>query len=305
MLLLKLYKTFFCIFFVIGLAPFITENEMTEPSVQRTAIKLFFCKLVPIINLLFSLSHFSFLLIILDGTLDGKIHVILFYGYFILNISSNIVSNIICFFYQSEYLDIIRRIDKIEQSFMNKFSKEINLKKSYTSFKWKTVIIYSILVGATLSSYTFDGWQLSEKFVLRSVVTMLETICTMGSLHPMLFIALIRMFIREMSEALKSSKKSFRMASSILSEELKKIKIIHFEIYNLVTKINKYFGWKLLFLQVKYFVDITYNLYWIFIETQELGWRSVTHIGIDKVDLLRRIADCIKKIFQFQNRSSR
>lgn len=284
MLLLKFYKTYLRIFFVVGLAPFSSEREISEMqrSTKRSVVKSFFCKLVPIINLLFSLSQFSLLLKMVDGTLDGKIHVILFYCYFILTISSNIMGNVQCFFHQSEYLDIIRLIHNIENLFMTKFSKQIEVQRSYTIFKWKTLFVYSLLVCVTLISYSFNDWELSKKNLLRTVVTMLETICTLSAFHPMLHTALIRMFVFEMTDAVKSSKKFFQMTVAVLEkcEELKKLKLIHFEVYKLVSKINLYFGWNLLFLLVKYFVDITYNLYWIFIETQELGWESRTHIGI-------------------------
>lgn len=287
MLLLKHYKTYMRIFFIVGLAPFCAKSETAEShsrTSKRTAVKSLFCKLVPIINMLISLSQFSFLLKIVDGTLDGKIHVILFYGYFILSILSNVIGNIQCFVYQSVYLDIVRRISHINRLFMTKFSKQIDFQRSYTIYKWKTLIIYSLLLCATLTSYSLNGWELSTTFLLRTVVTMLETICTLSALHPMLYIALIRIFIHEMTDAMKSTKKFFQVTVAVLEkcEELKKLKLIHFEVYNLLNKINLYFGWNLLFLLMKYFVDITYNLYWIFIETQELGWKSVTHIGIRK-----------------------
>lgn len=287
MLLLKYYKTYLRIFFVVGLAPFSSESEISETKrrtkpTKRSVVKSFFCRLVPIINLLFSLSQFSLLLKIADGTMDGKIHVILFYGYFFLTISSNTMGNIQCFFHQSEYLDIIRRIHNIEHLFMTKFSKQMDVQRFYTIFKWKTLLVYSLLICVTLISYWFNDWKLSKQNLLRTVVTMLETICTLSAFHPMLHTALIRMFVFEMTDAVKSSKKFFRMSVAVFEkcEELKKLKLVHFEVYKLVNKINLYFGWSLLFLLVKYFVDITYNLYWIFIEIQELGWESTTHIGI-------------------------
>lgn len=283
MLLFKYYKIFLHIFFVIGVAPLCTESELaaTHRRTKQRIVQLFLCRLVPIINLIISLSQFSLLLKIVDGTLDGKVQVILFYGYFTLTILTNIVGNVQCFFFRSEYFDITRQVHHIEQLFRVKFSKQIDLQRSYNIFQLKILILFSMLICATLTSFLFNGWVFSHTTMLRMVVTILETICTLGTLQPMLYVSLIRIFVQEMNVTLKSTKKIFRMADAIFEkcEALEKLKLIHFEVYNLVNKINLYFGWNLLFFMLKYFVDITYNLYWIFIEIQELGWDSTTHIG--------------------------
>lgn len=282
MLIFNDYKIFLNIFFLIGLAPNVTKCEKTKIGKFKTkkAIQLFLPKLVPLIGMLISLGQFSLLLKIVDGTLDGQIHVILFYGYFLLVVLSNIFGNIQCIVYRSEYKDIIRRINQIERLFLVKFSNRIDFQRSYTIFKRKTFIIFSILMIATLTSYTIQGWHLNKATLLRSVVTILEIMSSFVCLHPILYLDIIRMFIFEMSDIFKKSKQYFQISAVILGKDLKKLKSIHFEVCNMVKQINIYFGLNLIFLLIKFFVDVTYNLYWIFIEFQELGWSSFTHIGI-------------------------
>lgn len=282
MSLLKCYKTFLRIFFVIGLAPLTSENQLTEKrKITKENFKSILRRLVPLLNSLISLSQFSLSVKIVDGTLDGKIHTLLFFGYYTFTILSNIVGNIQCFFHQSVYLDIIRSIQRIEQIFMMKFSKKIDYHDSCTTLQWMTILLYCVLLSSTLSSYSANQWKVSLHTLLRTVVTILEIICTFCCLHPLLYVSIIRMFLIEMSNVLKTSRIFFQGTNIYLGmcEELKKLKLIHFEIYILVNKINFYFGWNLLFFLIKLFVHLTYNLYWIFIEIQELGWSS-THIGI-------------------------
>lgn len=212
MLLFKEYKIFLRIFFVMGLAPLLTTSELNENRKRRTrfTIKSILTRLLPLINFLVSLSQCSFLLKIADGTFDGQVHVILFYGYFFLTILSNSVGNVQCFFYQSEYFHIINSIHQIERLFVVKFFKQIDYQRPCTIFKRKTLLTYLTLISVTLTSYFVNGWQLSKENLLRTVITILETICTLNSLHPMLFIDITKMFIFEMNVALKSSKKFFQ-----------------------------------------------------------------------------------------------
>lgn len=282
MLQFKFYKYFLCTISVFGLAPFSKEKWKRGKFRTRALTKSLFYQIVPVCGVLLNLSQFSLLLKIVDGTMDGLIHVILFYGYFVLVVSSNIAGNIQCLVKRSTYVDIICQIHQVECLFMIKFSKTINYRTSNSKFKVKVCIIFALLICATLTSYTINGWQLSESILLRTVVTILEIISSLVCLHPVLYIDIIAMFVLEMSDTVRTPKNIFPASVDIFEkfENLKKLKSIHFELWNLVKKINSFFGWNLLFLLTKFFIDITYNLYWIFIEFQNIGWKSWTHMGM-------------------------
>lgn len=264
-----------------GLAPLSIEKEENEKIEKRALLKYFFNKMIPICGMLLSLSQFSLLLKMVNGTMIGVIHTILFYGYFMIVVSSNIVGNVQCLVRHSAYLDIIGHIHRVERLFMNKFSKPMDYRTS--KFKVKAFMIFFIQMGATLTSYfNNDGWQL-----LTTVVTVLEIVSSLVCLHCILYIDIISMFVQEMRKTLNNPRKLFIPSVHILQrcKHIKEVKIIHFELWTLVQKINSYFGWNLLFLITKFFVDITYNMYWFFIEFQILGWESYTHTGKTHIDV--------------------
>lgn len=283
MLQYKAYKYFLRTIFVFGLAPLSMKKEKQNKSGTRVSIKLFLCKIIPMCVMLLNFSQFSLLLKMVEGTMTGLIHTLLFYAYFVLVIISNCVGCVLCLVEQTAYLSIISHIQQVECLFTVKFSKLIDYKTSHDSFKVKLMIIFSILLTATLTFFCINGWELDENVLLRTVVTILEIISSFVCLHLILYIDIVNLFVREMSNALKKPEKLFVPPVDILQKckTLKKLKSIHLKLWSLVQKINLYFGWNLLFLLPKFFVDITYSLYWIFIVFQKFGWKSYTHIGND------------------------
>lgn len=281
----KEYKYFSRTIFLLGLAPLSIEKGKQKKFEMKVVIKLFLNKIIPICVVLITLSQFSLLLHMVEGTMEGLIHTILFYGYFVLVASSNIVGNVLCLVQQAAYVDIINHIDQVERLFMIKFSKMIDYRTSRSLFKMKLFIIFSILMCATLTSYCINGWQLNKIALLRTVVTLLEITSSCICLHPVLYIDVVNLFVQEMSDTLKKPDKLFAPPVDMLQKcnTLKNLKSIHFKLWNLVRKINLYFGWNLLFLLSKFFIDITYNLYWIFIEFHKFGWKTYTHLGMKNI----------------------
>lgn len=280
---LEVYNIFLRTFSAFGLAPFAidTKNTAKGKIITKIAVKRLLSKLVPVTVMLISLGQFSLILTIANGTLDGEVHETLFYGYFFLIILSNIAGNIQCLVYSSEYLDIIRRINNIERLLIMKFHIQINFKECHKILKRKFSIIFSILISATLINYWSYGWNFSRDVLLRSIVTILELISSLVSLHPVLYVDVVNMFILELNQTLTKSEGHFQASagSAGICKDLKNLKFIHFEVWYLTQKINKYFGWSFVFLIIKYFIDALYLLYWIFIEIVELGWNSLTHVG--------------------------
>lgn len=282
---LKSFNIFLCTFSVFGLAPFLTMRT-------KIGVKRVLSPLVPLTVLLANLSQFSLLLRIANGTLDGKVHETLFYCYFFLIILSNIVGNIQCSVYSTAYLDMSRQINNIERLFKIKFHNRVDFKGCHKTFRRKFWIIISVLIFATLINFWNHGWSFSTDQLLRCIVTILELMSTLVSLHPVLYVDLVNVFILELNKTLIKNKDGQFQASSvgIICKDLKSLKFIHFEVWYLAQKINEYFGWGFVFLIIKYFIDILYLLYWIFIEIAELGWNSLTHVGKSAIDLKKKIS---------------
>lgn len=279
MLKYKPHKYFLIIIFLFGLAPL--ESEKRGKIIYGVLFKSILSRILPLCFVLINLSQFSFLLKMVDATMEGLIYLILFYGYFVIVVSSNIVANLQCLRKHSAYVDIIRHIQKVECLFMIQFSKIIDYRTS--KFKVKPFIIFSILICATFTSYCINEWQFDKSTLLRTVVTTLEIISSFVCLHPILYLDILGLLIHELSDTLKKPEKLLVPSDDILEKckTLKKLKSIHIELWILVQKINSYFGWNFLFLLMKFFVDITYNLYCFFIEFQDIGWKSFSHFGME------------------------
>ncbi len=277
---LKLFNSFLRMFIVFGLAPLAidTENSTTAKSKTKISMRCFLSKLVPLIVMLINLGQFSLLLKIANGTLDGKVHETLFCGYFFVIILSNIVGNIQCLVYSSVYWDISCQLNRIERSF-TMFHNQIDFKGSQKIFKRKFWIIICVLLFTTLTNFWSHGWSFPTDSLLRSIVTILELISSLVSLHPVLYVDLVNVFILELSKTLYKPTNGQFQGSVGVCKDLKNLKCIHFEVWYLAQKINEYFGWGFVFLIIKYFIGVLYLLYWIFIEIVELGWSSLTHVG--------------------------
>lgn len=279
MLLVKGFNLFRRIFTCFGLAPILNRNDNKKQYQSTKFILKSFLQLMPSITfIIVNGAQLTLQTTLPDDDPYGQTHLIILKLYFLITTASNVAANIQCIQYKLEYVDIIRRIEQIEHLFMKSFSKEIYIQKIMLKYKITFLIMYLLLISLEVLGYILTAGYPSA-FILITIRGILELISTLTCLHPILYVDIVRMFLKELSSVLTHSKLNFRSFTVIDgAKKLNDIKFVHFELWKLVQKINIYFGWSFVILSIKFFIDITFDLYWIFIEFQLSSWQSLTHI---------------------------
>lgn len=194
----------------------------------------------------------------------------------IINVSSKISVFLItfsvncqCFCYKAEYRYIIYEIRQIEKRV--KFSLKV---KVY--YVWKVAIIFFLFV-VSQGLVVVEVLMTEDSSLASSILlSLFRLIHPLSSLHVILFSDIVTMFILTFTEQIRNSVALSHSSSKI--RFLKNIKLMHMDLWKLVTQINIFFGWTLLFLTINSFLYITYKLYWIFLSLQ-LKWGALPIIG--------------------------
>lgn len=194
----------------------------------------------------------------------------------IINVASKIsvlfitfTANVQCFCYKSEYRNIIYEIRQIEKRV--RFSQKVKVR-----YVWKIAIIL-ILFIVSQGLVTVEVLLTEGSSLVSSILTSLfRLIHPLSALHVILFSDIVTMFISTFTEQIRDSATISHSSSKI--QFIKTIKLMHMDLWKLVTQINVYFGWSLLFLTINSFLYITYKLYWIFLSL-ELKWGAIPIIG--------------------------
>lgn len=273
MLLNKKLKNFQKIFSIMGLAPTDMTNERN--IIGKDIFKTILCSIPPIVSMFVTLVIFQFSFF---PDLDyGPILIILFNAYFLMVTTSNVVASIQCLVHKS-VTSVIRRINDISYLFAFRCEREVNYQKFVKSYQIKFFTVCFNWVGIGISSYVIHIEDFSE-FIFTTATLTLEILFSMSCMHAILFIDHVGMFTKEMNETILGIKFQSSNFAQKRAKNLVQIKCLHFEIWTLVQQINKYFGWSFVALFTKYLIDITYSLYWTFINFEEFGWKTVLHLG--------------------------
>lgn len=260
------------IYFVIGIAPChlcITDENDKNRVLNRVPVLVSFLCTICVASLQFSYFYLQSF---------GLIIKIINCAHFSSVLFSNATANLQCWYYKSIYQDIIYRIQRLESLCNYKFSKKMFIKNTKRNYILKAVFIigfFTISAGIVLA----QAWSISSstKTVLIALLTVLKELMTaITVLHFTLFVDIVRKFLSELNNQIRCSPICFYASSKITF--LKRVKLVHMDLFRLVKQINNFFGWNLLLLMVHYFILITYSFYWIFLTLLSNG-KSFSIVG--------------------------
>lgn len=264
------------LFVLAGISPLTTTTETN--SYHKRYCKTILYSIPAIFSMIASITLFQISLFP-DLNYD-RILMILFNAYFLMVTMVTLVANINCLVYKRTYFNIVERINGIQNSFEFYCKMEVNYHKLVKFYRIKFCVVYLVWLEMSLVSYLIHLDDTSE-MIFTTVTIVLEWSCSLACMQTILFIDHVGLFTEELNETIVSSKSYFQSSelSQIRAENLVKLKRLHFDIWNLVQQINRYFGWLFVTLFVKYLVDIIYSLYLIFINFEEFGWNTLMHLG--------------------------
>lgn len=267
MFLLEQFNTLLSLYKFIGLAPISAKAD--------TTLKKLIYILPVILVSFFSLCVATFLLVFPHFESYSSIHTIINFASQISFLLIIFTANCQCFHYKTVYQNIAYQIQQIEKRGQEKFwvRSSVNIKFKYVLkmgiifflfFLSQGLVFVEVLV--TVSSHIWSS----------ILTSLLRLIYPLAALHVILFSDIVTIFILELNEQIRNSITFFHSSSKI--DILKNVKLMHMDLWKLVTQINVFFGWNLLFIIINSFINITYQLYWIFLAL-ELKWNVLAIVG--------------------------
>lgn len=275
---LKTYKHFLLIYFLFGLCPYFTIKPRTTKYE-----KLLRC--VPsCISLIITVAFFTYSFV-MNRTIFlmyGKINDLIAYGYLLSMIISNLSGNYQCFRYHKEYSDLMRRIYRNE-TFSYVISSNQSRRMRNTILR-KGLLILAAYFTAVLILF-LNETTMASLFV-KIEIAVLQFGSSLNTLHAIMYVELVRAYLKVSGNFICNASLSYDAKQRYLN--LKNFKKNYFDLWNIMQKINIYFGWSLLALLMKCFIEISYTLYYYFL---------VLQVGVDVTTVLRKHSECLFYIF--------
>lgn len=168
---------------------------------------------------------------------------------------------------------IINQIGKLEKHLDDK-SLRLLIRSTAVRYKLKMVLLYIMYFLSQILVFV-EVWLLDSENTLSSVFIMLfRATYPMQVLHFVLYCDIVTMFFRALNEDIRQSPIFVHHVSKI--EFFKYAKLVHLDLWKLVVEINNFFGLILLFSTMFWFIDITHQLYWIFLNAySKLNWLGI------------------------------
>lgn len=194
----------------------------------------------------------------------GKINDFIAYGYLLSMTIANLSGNYQCLRYRGVYLDLIKRIHRND-----KFS----YLSSYKSLKTgKKIIVKGLIILVTFSSAIsvlfFNDTTMSSIF-FKIEIAVLQLGSSLNTLHAIMYVEIVRSYLKASGQFILNASLSYDETYAWKRHlNLKNVKRNYFDCWNIMQKINIYFGWSLLALLIKSFVEISYTLYYYFLVLQ-------------------------------------
>lgn len=258
----------------VGFAPI----SLTTRNMKKANFVDNFVNLIPTaLTTFFSLCIAYFLLLRPHFESYGPIHGIINTASLLILFLIVLSGNCQCFFSKSIHRNINYKIRQIEQKMFAEHES-----KFYIAYRLKMLVIFFLFfLSQGLVFYEAYLASASEGMMSSFFTSLFRFIFPVAVLHVVLYSDIVANFIQQLNLKIKTTPTCYHSSSKV--ELLKNVKLMHMDLWKILTEINRYFGWNLLFLVINSFVYITYQLYWIFVTLQHnwdklgvIGWLNIT-----------------------------
>lgn len=266
-------KAYLQIFFMCGIIPYPFKME-TENQRQKCKKLLQFIPVISVIILSFvvifvwSNFYFSNEFHINIGNKNYIISTLFLFNLLITNVSTVFFG----YYYRSVYRSIYDSLVNLEIFLKINFEKQLLFKHLSKSVKSK---FFLVIFGDLLHSITnlsYDTEVKNEIYVVATMLIML-TIAYISCMNVIIHVDVIANVLRQMSEWLQEKNdlngttfepKSNADSDEALVSQFKWIKYFYFDVWQYVERMNRYFGWIMMFFLLQMFLEFTFACYWIF-----------------------------------------
>ncbi len=287
----RIYKLFLFICFLFGLSPYFTLKPTKTTPFSHIA-RFIPCGISVAITVAFFIYSFAMNRTIF--LLYGQINDFIGSGYLLILIVSTLSGNYQCIRYHQEYLNLMKRIFR---------RRNIPCLGSYKSCRIRTTfMVKGLLILATYFSAVlvlFINETTIESIFFKIEIAALQFVLSLNTLHVIMYIEMVRSYLKASVTFILN--RAALMHNEMYIEErhfnLKRLKKIYFDWWMIMQRINIFFGWSLLAMLIKSFVEISYTFYYYFVrrlqanlDTPTILRKELTHrttktsIGIHSFD---------------------
>lgn len=270
MSVLKHFNNLLFVFFAFGLAPL---RPGTFPL--KIKFKSFFLPLiisliwnVIIIGLQFNYNHpESF----------GRINKILTVASLSSGLAFNVSAILQCYFHSMEFQNLINQIEKIEKCFEMNFSERVTSSSFARRSRRKVLFMFSLaVVNDVVVIVVLEGFLGKFDAIMIGLLDFTTNFFSVAVIiHVVIYVDIVQMYLNVLNSIVKNS--PIRWYSARKMEFLKKVKLMHMELWKMVMHINHFFSWSLLYFTIDFMVSLVYDLYKIFAvlqSGQSIIWAS-------------------------------
>lgn len=257
MIFLNEFNFILKIFYFIGLKPSTIDKTFVQKFIDfiTVAITSTVC-LILTVYLIF-VPHFSSY---------GIIFTLIYYGSLCPSLLMILTANWQCYFSKTTYQIIINQIDKLEKHVDEK-SLRLSMDRLAFRYKLKTVILFILFFQSQILVFV-EVWHIDPDRAFSSLlISSVRATYPLELLHFVLYSDIAAMFLNRLNEKVQHSPIFVHRSGKI--DFLKYVKLVHSDLWKLIVGVNKFFGWNLLFTAIFWFINITHQLYWIFLAARD------------------------------------
>lgn len=276
-------KPFVYIFYIIGLSPY-PFSSVIKNKLNKTVLPYYFPMIIGFcLNFLPSIYIFHVIKYIYTTKLYN-IQVIMSCILSLITIFVNCIAYIQCFLNRRSLCDTIQLLCKMELYFQFNFNKNLCF-HNLTRQLW---LKFFLLLGLQFCSLTTTI--LSPKFSYTQteyvadfyiVSNIMDFVTCINCLHVILYASILHVCLMELQNVLNEYLAGCMNLISLTIEQenkFKNIKTNYMSLRNIGHNINEYFGWNVVLVLNKLFVDITYYVYAVYLVCQR--WQLEATISI-------------------------
>lgn len=196
----------------------------------------------------------------------GIIYSLIYYLHLPLSLVMMLCGNGQCYFAKNVYQIIINQIEKLEKRF-DEATLKVSFERLAVQFRLKVVILYALFFLSQTLVFV-EIWRLDPVRAGSSfLISLIRATYPWMVLHFVLYIDIAAMFFHKLNVIIQQSPIIVHKSGKI--DFLKYVKLVHSDLLKMIVAVNKFFGWNLLFTSIFWFIYITHQVYWIFLNMQK------------------------------------
>lgn len=187
-----------------------------------------------------------------------------------LHFATNFVTMLQSLFYASDIELLLKKFETVRMQTKQYFHYDIEYEHFSKGYRRKaSIVLIFFCVSALIRSFFKSA---KTHIVVQTAQMLLLGYTLTDNLHALFYIQMLLFFLSSLISCVKNltiqSKLIYKVqldGNTIMANNLRYVKQIHYLLFNISMLINNRFGWSLIALMILNFVEVAYTSYWIFL----------------------------------------